>query len=134
MKSHHYITSNFDICYADYQKIRGKNCPVGAVVLTEEKCREAASQLGLPFSSAFSQTSNYLPAGCFETGHGSWQKTRVHLKGVLAFNTITDPSLIRKGYPYKTTPAICTKQGTEHLVLLSFELWTYFQKNNVHFM
>ena len=122
MKSHHYITSNFDICYADYQKIMGKNCPVGTVVLTEEKCREAASQLGLPFNSAdthHGKPSNTHPAGCNEGGHVRWRHLGV-LGGEVFFNTITDPSLTPN--PWRSTTAICTKQGTEDLVLLSFVL------------
>ena len=56
----------------------GKNCNHKQVITTEERCREAATELGLPFNMAL--TGVTVPAGCYSTGYR------------ICFNRIIDPS------------------------------------------
>jgi hypothetical protein len=56
----------------------GENCPLDNVVVTVDKCREAASQLGLTYKKGVLSVKK--PAGCYQNG------------GDVYFNRKTDPS------------------------------------------
>ena len=56
----------------------GENCPLDNVVVTEDKCREAASQLRLTYR--YRGSWDHSPAGCYVNS------------GDVYFNRMTDPS------------------------------------------
>ena len=58
----------------------GNNCPKDHVIDTEDKCKDAASALGMRHSVAFK--GEFYPAGCY--WHSGYNE--------VYFNEITDPS------------------------------------------
>ena len=71
----------------------GKNCNYREVITTEERCREAATELGLAFNTTLTDVTN--PAGCYSTGYR------------ICFNRIIDPSKTHSIMPYRR--GLCEK-------------------------
>lgn len=71
----------------------GKNCNHREVITTEERCIEAATELGLAFNRSW--TDDTVPAGCYSTGHR------------ICFNRIIDPSKTHSIMPYRR--GLCEK-------------------------
>ena len=64
----------------------GDNCPKDHVIDTEDKCKDAASALGMRYVKAVKH--EYNPAGC-------WWYSRLPFPLAVYFNKITDPSQTR---------------------------------------
>ena len=104
-----FIVFNREIGCAEikyWRTIGGENCPLGAVVETEDNCIEAASQLGLIYHPTGIYVQSEAPAGCWVTGANDVN---------VYFNNITDPALTDPVGPH--LQGICTMIGTEHLLL-----------------
>lgn len=72
------------VCEGKYWKASfGENCPLGKIVDSVDKCREAATYLGIPYKSK--SDGNEKPAGCY------YKSQTVRPK--IYFNTVTDPNL-----------------------------------------
>ena len=81
-----------------HQTIRGKNCNVEEIVVTEAECKVALDSLGL--SWLFENRWTNRPAGCWQSG------------GYGYFNLITDPLVTHP--PYKdnaTYGGVCKVKG-----------------------
>ena len=64
----------------DFEKSpSGENCPIGKIVATIDKCKDASAVLGLTYVKEYN--SRHLPAGCY------WNNVEeAH------FNAVVDPS------------------------------------------
>ena len=82
-----------------YQKPKGHNCPIDAIITTEEGCKLAAGALGLFYSGTVA-AANYA-AGCFSIQQGAF------------FNQIVDPS---STYPerFLFSGGICLYRGNSN--------------------
>ena len=64
----------------DFEKYpSGENCPIGKIVATIDKCKDASAVLGLIYVTEYN--SPHLPAGCY------WNNVEE-----LHFNAVVDPS------------------------------------------
>ena len=64
----------------DFEKYpSGENCPIGKIVATIDKCKDASAVLGLIYVTEYN--SPHLPAGCY------WNNV-----GESNFNAVVDPS------------------------------------------
>ena len=67
----------------DFEKYpSGENCPIGKIVATIDKCKDASAVLGLIYVTEYN--SPHLPAGCY------WNNV-----GESHFNAVVDPSQTR---------------------------------------
>ena len=109
------MTNNFEIWCTEstyWTTAGGDNCPLSSVIVTEGKCIEATSQLGLSYHGI--SKSDKVPAGCWDDS----QQPQGSAANAY-FNPITDPSLADPSWSSQLH-GVCGTIGSKHLIILHF--------------
>ena len=99
--------------YTDYTD-SNDNCPLASIVVTEDNCKNAATELRRNYK--YATTSISAPAGCWENAYG------------VRFNTITDPRITS---PFQGSRGICYREGTEYWLFYILYLSHFFLRRSL---